>query len=107
MEHRNEKLAGELQRLAGDFLKEAAGIGSLLTVTDVRMSADAEQATIAFTVFPVSAETYALRSAKRRERAFRAYANDHLRTRRIPKVTFVIDAGEKNRQRIDDLLRGE
>ncbi len=107
MAHRNEKLTSELRNLAGDFLKEAAGAGSLVTVTDVRLSDNAERALIAFTVFPETAEARALRAAKRREKSFRYYASDHIRTRHIPVISFAIDAGEKNRQRIDELLREE
>ena len=104
MPFRKEKLAANLGELAAQFLQETKK-SSLVTVTSVAISDDAERATIGFTVFPADKEGAVLAIAKRRQKAFRAFAGSHLRTRRIPSITFAIDMGEKNRQRVDELLR--
>jgi ribosome-binding factor A len=104
MPFKREKLAAKLGELAAQFLQETRK-STLVTVTKVEISEDLERATIGFTVFPESKEEAALAIAKRREKAFHAYAASRLRTRRIPYITFIIDVGEKNRQRVDELLR--
>ena len=104
MPFRKEKLASNLGELAAQFLQETKKT-TLVTVTSVEISDDEERATIGFTVFPADKEQAALVIAKRRQKAFRAFAGSRLRTRRIPNIRFVIDMGEKNRQRVDELLR--
>jgi ribosome-binding factor A len=104
MPFKREKLATNLRELAAQFLQETKK-SSLVTVTSVTISDDMERATVGFTVFPEEKEEAALTVAKRRQKAFRAFAAARLRTRRIPWTTFVIDLGEKNRQRVDELLR--
>ena len=104
MPFRKEKITGQLQHLAGMFLALESNKTSLITVTGARLSDDLKHATILLSIYPVEKEVEALRFVKRKELEFRKYADSHLRGTRIPRITFALDSGEKNRQRIDELL---
>ena len=108
---KDHKRSGRIDALymsyAAEFLeKESSGFG-LLTVTDVSISRDRKTVTILFTVFPDKYEEQAIRFAKRKRSEFRDYVRDrsdnHLAF--LPMFDFEIDSGEKNRQKIDELIR--
>ena len=105
MRTRNEKIAVILRDLAGRFLLFNGNGTSLMTVTKVEVSRDGKYATIFFTVFPENFEKTALEFAKRKRPEFKEFVKENSRLGRIPKIDFAIDFGEKNRQKIDSLLR--
>lgn len=104
MSTKDEKVKEILKENAGRFLFENGNNSSLLTVTNVYLGDRGKYATIMFTVFPDSLEKTALEFAKRKRGEFRDYLKDHSRLGLIPHIDFEIDMGEKNRQKIDDLL---
>ncbi len=77
---------------------------SLITVTNVELTNRAKNATIFFTVFPTEFEKTALEFAKRKRSEFKEFVMEHSKLGRVPQLDFDIDTGEKNRQKIDDLL---
>ncbi|MEI6843168.1 MAG: ribosome-binding factor A [bacterium] len=101
---RNEKIKEILHDLGARFLNENGNGSSLLTVTNVEMSKDGKYATIFFTVFPDTMEKTALEFAKRKRSEFKQFVRDNSRLGMIPQLDFEIDLGEKNRQKIDNLL---
>ena len=105
MAFRKEKITEQLVHLAGMFLALESNNTSLITVTNARLSDDLKRATILLSIYPMEKEVEALRFVKRKELEFRKYAGDRLRALRIPRITFDLDTGEKNRQRIDELSR--
>ncbi|MBU1728108.1 ribosome-binding factor A, partial [Patescibacteria group bacterium] len=78
---------------------------SLITVTSCTTSPDLKRATVFMTVFPSSKEKAALDFAKRKRTELREFLKKNMQTRNIPFVDIEIDQGEKNRQKIDELLR--
>ncbi len=102
--HRIEEI---LHNLSARFLLENGNGSSLLTVTHVALSPNGKYATIFFTVFPTEFEKTALEFAKRKRSDFKQYVREHSKLGIIPQLDFAIDLGEKNRQRIDELLSGE
>jgi ribosome-binding factor A len=102
MDNRHERLQEALREVAAEFLVREAGRQSLITVTRAVLSDDNKRGTIYITVFPDSAEEQALNFANRNRKEL----GDFFRTRiksSLPHVEFVIDRGEKNRQRLDEL----
>lgn len=93
-----------IRDLAARFLLSEGNGASLITVTSVNISSDTKRAVIAFTVFPDSYQKTALEFAKRKRSEFRHFVMEQSKIGRVPQMDFVIDAGEKNRQKIDDLL---
>lgn len=107
MSSRDEKIKDEVRNLAANFMQRESNHTSLITVTNVDMSPDGKRAVIFFTVLPADKQKAALDFAKRKRSEFRQYVTENSRIGRLPFFDFEIDMGEKNRQRIDDLLNSD
>ena len=90
---------------AADYFARESNRESLITITRADVSPDLKNVKIYFTVMPEKFETAALNFAKRNRTDFRNYIKKAAALPRLPQIDFVIDDGEKNRQRIDDLTR--
>jgi ribosome-binding factor A len=102
---RNEKVANLLKELGAQFLERENNNTSLITVTSCIVSPDLKYATIFITVLPDEKEHDALDFAKRKRKELREYFGKKVKIKNIPFVDIQIDRGEKNRQKIDELLR--
>jgi ribosome-binding factor A len=102
---RPEKVANHLKELAAEFLARENNKTSLITVTAATCSPDLKQATIYITVLPNSKEKTALLFAKRKRGEIREYFKKNMEIKTIPFVDIAIDLGERNRQKIDELLK--
>ena len=101
---RQDKIRGLLREIAADFFIREAGPRSLITITDATVSPDFKRATIYITTFPTSEEVNALEFAKRKRTELREYISRHAKLRTLPVLEIKIDEGERNRQKIDELL---
>ena len=101
MEIRTEKMKDIIRILAAKFLQIESNRTSLITVTDVLLSDDGKSAKILFSVFPEDKEKGVLDFVKRKRSDFRNYVTNNSRLMRIPFFDFILDIGEKNRQKID------
>ncbi|MDE1925292.1 MAG: ribosome-binding factor A [Patescibacteria group bacterium] len=100
---RREKLQEALREAAAEFLAREANRQSLITVTGAVVSEDGKRGNILITVCPDSQEKAAADFANRNRRAFTEFFKTRVRGASPPRVEFVIDRGEKNRQRLDEL----
>jgi ribosome-binding factor A len=105
MSDRTEKMSELVKELAAEFLSRENNRTSLITVTSANTSPDLKRATIYITVLPEDKEHAALEWAKRMRSDFRELLKKNLAIKNIPFVDFEIDLGEKNRQKIDILLK--
>ena len=105
MAQRNEKVANQIKELAAQFLGRENNRTSLLTVTDCTTSPDLKKATIFITVFPATKEEVVLNFIKRNLGDLREFLKKNMPIKIIPFLDVAIDQGEKNRQKIDELLR--
>jgi len=105
MSQRNEKLANLIKELSAQFLNRENNRTSLITVTFCAVSPDMKYATIFITVLPDSKEISALGFAKRKRKELRDFIKKNIKIKIIPFIDIQIDKGEKNRQKIDELLR--
>ena len=92
-----------LREVAAEFLARESNGQSLITVTGAQVDERGQRAIIFITVLPDSAEQKALEFANRNKQEFGMYLLKKVRGMRIPKLEFVIDKGEKMRQRLDEL----
>ncbi len=104
MSIRDERIKETLRDLAARFLLLGGNGSSLITVTSVILHGRGKYATIFFTVFPEEYQKTALEFAKRKRSEFKQFVKDNSRLGIIPMLDFEIDLGEKNRQKIDELL---
>ena len=105
MTARNEKVANQIKELSAEFLGRENNKTSLITVTFATCSQDLKRATIFITVFPENKEKGALEFAKRKRPELREFLKKNMPIKIIPFIDIAIDQGEKNRQKIDELLR--
>lgn len=102
---RNEKVTNNIKELAAQFLGRENNRTSLITVTSATCSPDLKRATIFITVLPTSKEANALGFVKRNLKELRDFLKKNMPIKIIPFLDVAIDVGEKNRQKIDELLR--
>ena len=100
-----EKAVQLIKELTAKFLGRENNNTSLITVTNCTASPDLKRATIFITVLPNSKEKTALEFAKRKRKDLREFLKKNMQTKIIPFIDIEIDLGEKNRQKIDELLR--
>ena len=105
MINRKEKVANMVKELSAQFLGRESNRTSLVTVTDCNVSSDLKRGTLFITVLPTSKETEALEFTKRKRSELREFIKKNMEIKTIPFLDIEIDKGEKNRQKIDELLR--
>ena len=105
MTDRNDKVANAIKELAALFLERENNRTSLITVISATVSTDLKRATIFITVLPDSKEADALNFVKRQLKDLREFLKKNLPIKIIPFLDVAIDLGEKNRQKIDELLK--
>lgn len=103
--YRKEKLPELLQHLAAEFIERESNRTSLVTVTGATISDTQKQVRILFTVLPEKEEVVVLEFLNRRKKDFFEFIDKRARIGRMPDIRFVLDVGEKNRQRIDFLSK--
>ena len=107
MSIRQEKVNNEIKAVVANFLEAESNNLSLITVTSVDVSPDLKNAKILISVLPESKEKAALDFCKRKRTEIKHELKKKMNLRVIPFVDIEIDKGEKNRQKIHDLLLEE
>lgn len=88
---------------AAEFLAREAGRASLITVTNTYLSDDGRRGIVFITVLPEKDEASALAFAQRHRSELAKTFREHVKGASLPYIDFMIDKGEKNRQRLDEL----
>lgn len=101
---RNEKIKQNIKELSAVFIEKEASPTSLITLTRVELSSDSKRATLMISVMPKEKEQAAYGFIKRNLGELREHLKKHLRINPLPFLDVKIDLGEKNRQKIDELL---
>lgn len=104
-EYREEKIENRIKELAASFIEQEAQNTSLITVTRVILESRNKYAKIMISVMPREKENAAYGFIKRNLGDMRKFIKSQLKINPIPYLDVEIDEGEKNRQRIDELLR--
>lgn len=102
--YKDEKFASLITKYASEYFENESSGNSLITVTKVDILDRGRRAIIYFTVFPDKEEQKAVEFAQRKRRDFRKFVMDKKSFGFAPSFNFEIDYGEKNRQRVDELL---
>lgn len=82
-----------------------ANTNPLITITRVDVSPDLKRAIVFFTTIPDGKEADALIFLKRSGSHVRKYIKEKARMKRIPHFDFMVDAGERHRQNIDEVFQ--
>ncbi len=102
---RGEKIANQIKELSASYIERIAGLTSLITVTRVVLSDDKKHAKIMISVLPREKEAAAYGFIRRNLGEIRKYVFKSLKINPLPYLDVEIDEGEKNRQKIDELLK--
>jgi ribosome-binding factor A len=94
-----------IRDFASRFIERESNRISLITVTRVEMSPSGKDVTIFISVLPQNKEAGVIDFLKRKRGEFRGFVMETSRLPRVPFFDFVIDEGEKNRQKIDEISR--
>lgn len=105
MSDRKVKATELFKKLAASFIQQEANADPLITVTNVDVSPDIRRAIIFFTTIPDGREHDALIFLKRNGTNMRNYFKQKARIKNIPHLEFMVDAGERHRQHMDELVR--
>ena len=101
---RQLKMSGELKKVAGDFFAREASSHTLITVTDVDIAPSLTDCTIYITTIPANKQELALDFARRMRTELTTEIKKKMYLRSLPFVEVKIDEGERNRQRIEEIL---
>ena len=102
--HHNDRALEVIAHEAAGFIAREAGSNSLITVTRaIFTSQSKDRVTVFITVFPDDKIHAALAFLERQRQEFSDHLKKHTRLRPLPRIEFMQDDGEKNRQRIDEL----
>ncbi len=104
MSIKHEKAREALSHLAAEFIQRNSGGQSMITLTGSHLSSDEKRMILFISVLPKEKEEQALSFLKRQRGELREYIKGKVKIQRIPFLDVVIDEGEKNRQKIDQLL---
>lgn len=102
-----ETLEKEIRKGVAEYISREASRQSLITITRCEINSDGKHAVLFVSVLPDRAEPIAMDFLKRHQDLIRGFVRTHSRIRMVPWLRFTLDRGEKNRQRVDELLREE
>jgi len=94
-----------IKELAATFIQHEANSDPMITVTNVDLSPDLRRAIIFVTTIPDGREEDAVIFLKRSATEMRNFFKKKARMKFIPHLEFMVDAGEKHRQHMDELVR--
>ena len=101
---RQLKVEQQVLGITQDFFQRESSGASMITVTRVLLSPDNRRATIMISVLPREKEKAAYGFIRRNLGELRKYVTKGLKINPVPFLDVQIDEGEKNRQKIDELL---
>jgi len=102
---RNIRLNGILKELIATFIRTEANSDPMITVTSLDLSADSRRVIVFVTTIPDGRENDAVVFLKRNATELRNYLKKKARIKHIPHIEFMVDAGEKHRQHMDELVK--
>jgi ribosome-binding factor A len=105
MNDRHIKIKALIQELAASFIQKEANSNPMITVTSIDLSPDMRRAIIFVTTIPDGREQDAVIFLKRNATEMRNYFKKKARMKHIPHLEFMVDAGEKHRQHMDEIVR--
>jgi ribosome-binding factor A len=104
MSLKHDRFESALKEVAAEFIERESDVKAIITVTHVESQGRGERAIVYYTVLPESFEEQVDESLQKKKGAIREFLKTRLRLMRLPSFEFKLDKGEKNRQRIEDVI---
>lgn len=102
--HRDDRVRSVIFEAAATYVGRESTNQSLITLTRIEPSKDGRRMTLFISVLPTTHENAAISFLNRHRHDLFEYIKKTTSLDFIPKIEFLIDDGEKNRQRIDTLV---
>ncbi len=103
----SKSLEKEIHKIASNWINRESNKKSLITITSCTLSNDQKYCTLGVSVLPENQERAVLDFLTRNKDVVRGELKKHGKLHALPYIVFVLDAGEKNRQVIFDILADE
>ena len=101
---RKDKVGSVLKKIVSSFVRLQFETNVIISVTKVTIADNLKRATVFITVYPESKEVEILKQFKEKEYDLRQHVKKHFKSKFLPIFHVAIDYGEKNQQRIDEIL---
>lgn len=101
---KDERMASLITELASKYFNIESNKDALITIIKTEMENRGKIAKVFFTVLPDEKQESVLEFMNRKSRDFRRYLTETRAFGFAPNIKFLLDQGERNRQRIDELL---
>lgn len=105
MPFRKEKIISLLEKIVSSFVKSKVESGTIVSITGIEISNDLRKVKILISIFPENKEKETFNSLKDKEKDLRNYAKTRLKMKFLPSFEIEMDKGEKNRQRLEEILQ--
>ncbi len=105
VDKKDEKVESVIVRAAAEFFEKESDRTSMITVTRAELVEKGQRALIYISVFPENKEGQALSFSKSQRSNLYKYLNEKTGLSFVPLVDVLIDLGEKNRQKLDNLSK--
>jgi len=106
MDHRVEKIESLMRQVLGEMIQRefAAPAGALVSLTQVSVSGNIQEAKVYVSVIPDDAADAVLKGLSRGVRFFQSAVNKKLKMRPVPKIIFVPDRQGRQAQNVETIL---
>jgi len=104
MSERHIRVTSLIKELAATYIQQNANTDPLITITNVNTSPDYRRVTVFFTTMPDGRELDAEIFLKRNASDLRQFIKRKSNLKIIPHIDFMMDAGERHRQNIDQIV---
>ncbi len=103
--YRKEQLASLIQKELGEIIIREIEFppGSLVTISEVEVSADFKRAAIWISVIPGEASQKALETVQTARRFLQHELGGEIKTRILPRIEFAIDRGAEHAAQIEKI----
>ncbi len=101
---KDERMSSLITELASKYFNIESNRDALITITKTEIENRGKNAKVFFTVLPENKEESVLEFMNRKSRDFRRHLTETRAFGFAPQIKFFLDQGERNRQRIDELL---
>lgn len=100
-----QQFAEHLAHVAAQFVSRESNRTSLITITRADVNEKMTVCTLFYTVFPESEEANAEIFMKRIAGDMRQYMRHEAGIMRVPHIEPIIDAGDKHRRKMEELMK--
>lgn len=104
MSLRTDKVNSLLRNIVSSFIGREFKNGAIITVTHVDVINDLKKAKIFISIFPDNKSDEIMKLLQNKSWDLKKYAQPLLKMKFLPEFEFEIDYGEKNRQKLEEIL---